>query len=61
MFALAMRFRIVFVRKPNSSGGLSYIPAHSSPNKVIRSGHLIGAHTHSAHDDPALGAMENFQ
>ena len=43
-----MRFRIVFVRKPNSSGGLSYIPAHSSPNKVIRSGHLIGVHTHRA-------------
>jgi hypothetical protein len=39
---------LFFVRKPNSSGGLSYIPAHNSPNKVVRSGHLIGAHTHQA-------------
>jgi hypothetical protein len=40
LFALAMRFRFFVVRNPNSSGGLSYIPARSSPNKVVRSGHL---------------------
>jgi hypothetical protein len=40
-----MRFRIVFVRKPNSSGGLSsgglsYIPAHTATAESGKKGHL---------------------
>jgi hypothetical protein len=35
-----MRFRIVFVRKPNSPCGLSYIPAHTATAERGKKGHL---------------------
>jgi hypothetical protein len=35
-----MRFRIVFVRKPSSSDGLSYIPAHTATAESGKEGHL---------------------
>jgi hypothetical protein len=35
-----MRFRIVFVRTPNSSCGLSYIPAHTATAERGKKGHL---------------------
>jgi hypothetical protein len=38
--ALAMRFRIVFVRTPNSSCGLSYIPEHTATAERGKKGYL---------------------
>jgi hypothetical protein len=46
-----MRFRIVFVRNPNSPGGLSYIPSDNSPNEVIRAVVTLLAHISSGYID----------